>query len=136
MFCPSNHRGPRLQTKVNPSSAELGRFTGSSSRELGRDLDDSAVGGGCHHRAEPRSPPGEDLSGSGCPLTGIALTKLDGTAKGGIVLALASELELAVKLVGEWGEQYEDLPGFRWPGPLWPALFGGGGELSFWGVKR
>ena len=37
-------------------------------------------------------------------VTGIVLTKLDGTAKGGIVLAIQSELDLPVKLVGV-GEQ-------------------------------
>ncbi len=45
-------------------------------------------------------------------LSGIVLTKLDGTAKGGIVLALASELGLPVKFVGV-GEQAEDLIHFN-----------------------
>jgi fused signal recognition particle receptor len=41
-------------------------------------------------------------------VTGIVLTKLDGTAKGGIVLAIATELGLPVKFVGI-GEKMEDL---------------------------
>ena len=41
-------------------------------------------------------------------LTGIVLTKLDGTAKGGIVFSIANELNLPVKLVGV-GEQIDDL---------------------------
>ncbi len=41
-------------------------------------------------------------------VTGIVLTKLDGTAKGGIVLAIATELKLPVKYVGV-GEKMEDL---------------------------
>src|SRR5215211_5612950 len=41
-------------------------------------------------------------------LTGVVLTKLDGTAKGGIALAIASELKLPVKLIGV-GEGLEDL---------------------------
>jgi fused signal recognition particle receptor len=41
-------------------------------------------------------------------VTGIVLTKLDGTAKGGIVLAIATELKLPVKFVGV-GEKMEDL---------------------------
>ncbi|HWB32219.1 MAG TPA: signal recognition particle-docking protein FtsY [Acidobacteriaceae bacterium] len=41
-------------------------------------------------------------------VTGIVLTKLDGTAKGGIVLAIATELKLPVKYVGI-GEKMEDL---------------------------
>ena len=44
-------------------------------------------------------------------LTGIALTKLDGTAKGGIALAIAGELGLPVKLIGI-GEALEDLRPF------------------------
>jgi fused signal recognition particle receptor len=44
-------------------------------------------------------------------LTGVVLTKLDGTAKGGIALAIASELDLPVKLIGV-GEGVEDLRPF------------------------
>jgi fused signal recognition particle receptor len=45
------------------------------------------------------------------PVTGIVLTKLDGTAKGGIALAIASELGIPVKLIGI-GETLEDLRPF------------------------
>ena len=44
-------------------------------------------------------------------VTGVVLTKLDGTARGGIALAIARELELPVKLIGV-GEQVEDLRPF------------------------
>ena len=44
-------------------------------------------------------------------ITGIALTKLDGTAKGGVIIALQSELKIPVKLVGV-GEGIEDLQPF------------------------
>ena len=44
-------------------------------------------------------------------VSGIVLTKLDGTARGGIALAIARELELPVKLIGI-GEQLEDLRPF------------------------
>ncbi len=44
-------------------------------------------------------------------VTGIVLTKLDGTAKGGIALAIAGELGVPVKLIGI-GEQLEDLRPF------------------------
>lgn len=44
-------------------------------------------------------------------VTGIALTKLDGTAKGGIVLAIRNELKIPVKLVG-LGEKMDDLQPF------------------------
>ncbi len=45
------------------------------------------------------------------PVDGIVLTKLDGTAKGGIALAIARELGIPVKLIGI-GEQLEDLRPF------------------------
>ena len=44
-------------------------------------------------------------------VTGIVLTKLDGTAKGGIVLAIRNELNIPVKLVG-LGEKLDDLQEF------------------------
>ncbi len=44
-------------------------------------------------------------------LDGVVLTKLDGTAKGGIVLAIASEVGIPVKLIGT-GESLEDLSPF------------------------
>ena len=54
-------------------------------------------------------------------VTGIVLTKLDGTAKGGIVLAIQSELDVPVKLVGV-GEQVGDLIYFD-PREFAAALF-------------
>ncbi len=44
-------------------------------------------------------------------ISGIVLTKLDGTAKGGVVLAINSELNIPVKLIGV-GEKVEDLQAF------------------------
>ena len=44
-------------------------------------------------------------------ITGIVLTKLDGTAKGGVVLAINNELDVPVKFVGV-GERIEDLQPF------------------------
>jgi fused signal recognition particle receptor len=51
------------------------------------------------------------LFGDAVDVTGIVLTKLDGTAKGGIALAIANELNIPVKLIGI-GEQLEDLRPF------------------------
>ena len=45
-------------------------------------------------------------------ITGIALTKLDGTAKGGVVVALQSELGIPIKLIGV-GEGIDDLQDFN-----------------------
>lgn len=47
-----------------------------------------------------------------CDITGIVLTKLDGTAKGGVVLAVKNEVNVPVKLIGV-GEKVEDLQDFN-----------------------
>ncbi|MDE7234249.1 MAG: signal recognition particle-docking protein FtsY, partial [Ruminiclostridium sp.] len=46
-----------------------------------------------------------------CDITGIVLTKLDGTAKGGIILPIKHELGIPVKFVGV-GEKIDDLQPF------------------------
>lgn len=46
------------------------------------------------------------------PLTGLVLTKLDGTAKGGVVLAIREELDIPVKFIG-FGEKIDDIGAFR-----------------------
>ncbi|MFN2471043.1 MAG: signal recognition particle-docking protein FtsY [Gaiellaceae bacterium] len=56
-------------------------------------------------------------------VTGVALTKLDGSAKGGVAVAIAHELGLPVKLVGV-GEQLDDLRPFD-PGDYARALVSG-----------
>ena len=56
-------------------------------------------------------------------LTSVALTKLDGSAKGAIILAIAKEMKLPVKLVGV-GEKMEDLKAFD-PEEFIDALFEG-----------
>jgi fused signal recognition particle receptor len=51
------------------------------------------------------------LFGEAVEVSGVALTKLDGSARGGIAVAIAHELGLPVKLVGV-GETLEDLQPF------------------------
>ena len=51
------------------------------------------------------------LFNEAAPLTGVVLTKLDGVAKGGIVLSIRSQLGVPVKLAG-MGEGLEDLQPF------------------------
>lgn len=51
-----------------------------------------------------------------CPLTGVILTKLDGSSKGGIVFSITRELQLPIKLIG-LGEKIDDLRDFE------PQLF-------------
>jgi len=54
-------------------------------------------------------------------LTGVVLTKLDGTSRGGVVVAIADQLGLPVKLVG-MGEGIDDLRDFE-PSAFAAALF-------------
>jgi fused signal recognition particle receptor len=56
------------------------------------------------------------------PLTGLVVTKLDGTSKGGMVVAIQKELGLPIKFVG-LGEQADDLQPFD-AAPFAKALFG------------
>lgn len=46
------------------------------------------------------------------PITGITLTKLDGTAKGGVIFAIAEQLKLPIRFIGV-GEQLDDLRPFQ-----------------------
>jgi fused signal recognition particle receptor len=55
-------------------------------------------------------------------LTGIIVTKLDGTAKGGVVFSIASDLKLPIRFIGV-GEAQEDLISFA-PKPYVEALLG------------
>ncbi|MCX7568462.1 signal recognition particle-docking protein FtsY [Tumebacillus sp. DT12] len=61
------------------------------------------------------------LFGEATGVTGLVLTKLDGTAKGGIVIAIRKELEVPVKMVG-LGEKIDDLQPFD-PKDFVDALF-------------
>jgi fused signal recognition particle receptor len=60
--------------------------------------------------------------GETADLTGIVLTKLDGTAKGGIVITLADQFDVPVKFIGV-GEGIDDLQEFD-PAAFAEALFG------------
>lgn len=54
-------------------------------------------------------------------VTGLVLTKLDGTAKGGVIIGIKEEIDVPVKLIGV-GEQIEDLRPFK-PAEFIEALF-------------
>ena len=98
----------RLQTKANLMN-ELNKVYRVVARELGREPDEvllviDAVTGQ-NGLSQGR------LFKEAVPVTGVALTKLDGTAKGGVVLAVGRELGLPVKLIGV-GEGAGDLRDF------------------------
>ena len=80
-----------------------------------------AAGAGRDDRPE-RHRPGARRSRRRCSCTGIVLTKLDGTAKGGVDLRASSEARLPVKFVGV-GEKLDDLEPFD-PEAYVDALFG------------
>ncbi|MEW6448021.1 MAG: signal recognition particle-docking protein FtsY [Bacillota bacterium] len=61
------------------------------------------------------------LFGEATGVTGIVLTKLDGTAKGGVVVAIKKELDIPVKFVGT-GERIEDITPFN-PAEFVAAIF-------------
>ena len=67
-------------------------------------------------------------------VTGVVLTKLDGSAKGGIVLAIQSELGLPVKLVG-LGETADDLVDFDAASSSTPSSTEGRMKVVFFPIK-
>lgn len=67
------------------------------------------------------------LFGEKTGVTGLVLTKLDGTAKGGIVIAIRQEMEIPVKLVG-LGEKIDDLQPFDSEQFVHALFMGLGGE--------
>ncbi len=99
----------RLHNKANLMN-ELGKI----SRILSRELPDSAkevllvLDGTTGQNGLIQAKQFQEIAG----VTGIALTKLDGTAKGGIVIAVADALQIPVKYIGV-GEQMDDLMPFN-----------------------
>lgn len=110
----------RLQNKVN-LMRELSKVYRVVEREWGRPPDETLLvvdaNTGQNGLSQAR------LFMEATPLTGVALTKLDSTAKGGIVLAIAAEVGIPVKLIGI-GEAIEDLRDFD-PDEFLQALFPG-----------
>ena len=98
----------RLHTKRNLME-ELSKIGRVVERELGRPADevllilDATTGQNALVQAQEFA--------QAVPLTGVVLTKLDGTAKGGTVISIARETGLPIKLVG-LGEKLEDLEPF------------------------
>jgi fused signal recognition particle receptor len=98
----------RLHTKRNLME-ELRKVARVAERELGRPADetllvlDATTGQNALAQAQE--------FGEAIGLTGVVLTKMDGTAKGGTVITIAEELGLPVKLIGV-GEKVEDLADF------------------------
>lgn len=96
------HNKANLMNELAKIDRVLTRELPASSRETLLVLD-ATTGQNAVHQAEEFN--------KAAKLTGIVLTKLDGTAKGGIVVAISAGLKIPVKLVGV-GEQLEDLMDF------------------------
>lgn len=108
----------RLHTRSNLME-ELKKVHRVAERALGRPADevllvlDATIGQNAVSQARSF---GETL-----PLTGIVLTKMDGTARGGVILTVKDELGVPIKFVGV-GEKVDDLHVFR-PEAFTEALF-------------
>jgi len=63
------------------------------------------------------------IFGGAVQVTGITLTKLDGTAKGGVVIGICDQLDIPIRWVGV-GERVQDLRRFD-SGDFVAALYGG-----------
>ena len=96
------HNKQNLMNELNKISRVIDRECPDSSRETLLVLDATTGQNGLIQAKQ---------FGESAGITGIVLTKLDGTAKGGIVIAIAKELGVPVKYVGV-GEQVGDLQPF------------------------
>jgi len=97
------HNKANLMNELGKISRILSRELPDASREVLLVLDGTTGQNGLIQAREFQQIAG---------VTGIALTKLDGTAKGGIVIAVADALQIPVKFIGV-GEKAEDLMPFR-----------------------
>ena len=96
------HNKKSLMDELSKMSRIIDRELPDSSRETLLVLDATTGQNAVNQAREFKNAAG---------ITGIVLTKLDGTAKGGVVLAIREELQLPVKFIGV-GEQIDDLQPF------------------------
>ncbi|MCE5314675.1 MAG: signal recognition particle-docking protein FtsY [Armatimonadota bacterium] len=108
----------RLHTKTNLME-ELKKVGRIVQKALGRDADETLLVLDATTGQNAVTQAREFMSI--VPLTGIALAKIDGTAKGGIIVTIKDELGLPIKLAGS-GEKPEDLEDFS-PQAFVEALF-------------
>ena len=106
------HNKQNLMNELNKMSRVIDRESPDSSKEVLLVLDATTGQNGLIQAKQ---------FGESAGITGIVLTKLDGTAKGGIVFAIANELKLPVKYVGV-GEGIDDLIPFD-PDSFVTAMF-------------
>ena len=108
------HNKKNLMAELNKISRIIERELPDASKEVLLVLDATTGQNAVNQAKEFRETAG---------ITGIVLTKLDGTAKGGVVLAIRENLGIPVKFIGV-GEQIDDLQPFA-PADFAAALFNG-----------
>ena len=96
------HNKKNLMDELSKISRVIEREASGCDKEVLLVLDATTGQNGVNQAREVKEAAG---------ITGIVLTKLDGTAKGGIVIAIKDELELPFKFIGV-GEQLDDLQPF------------------------
>ena len=96
------HNKANLMNELNKISRVIDRECPDSSRETLLELDATTGQNGLVQAKQFRDT---------CGITGIVLTKLDGTAKGGVVISVKEELGIPVRFIGV-GEGIEDLQEF------------------------
>ncbi len=106
------HNKKNLMDELSKISRVIDRELPSADREVLLVIDAATGQNGVNQAREFKSI---------VPVTGIVLTKLDGTARGGIVLSIKKELDIPVRYVGV-GEQMDDLQAFE-PAAFAEALF-------------
>ncbi|MBQ3037703.1 MAG: signal recognition particle-docking protein FtsY [Clostridia bacterium] len=111
------HNKKNLMAELNKISRVIEREIPNASKEILLVLD-ASTGQNALSQAK--------LFSEAAEITGIILTKLDGTAKGGVVVPISREQHLSVKFVGV-GEKIEDLQEFN-PYDFAKALFDDGDE--------
>lgn len=114
----------RIQTKVNLMS-ELGKIC----RVLGREIPNAPhesfliIDGTTGQNGVIQAKAFKDV----IPLSGIVITKMDGTSKGGIILSIRNELGIPVRFIG-LGERMQDLQEFDLEKYLYGLLLGDNDE--------
>ena len=107
--------------------ATTGQNALNQAREFGRIIEREAAGSSVETLLVLDATTGQNALnqarefGAACGITGIVLTKLDGTARGGVVIGIKQELGIPIKFIGV-GEQADDLQPFD-PDAFAKALF-------------
>ncbi len=98
----------RLQNKINLMK-ELEKISKVIEKQTGRNIDETllVIDASTGQNGISQAKNFKEI----CEITGIILTKLDGTAKGGIVLSIKDNVNIPVKFVG-FGEKEEDMVAF------------------------